>query len=86
MEEFDDYREEELFKRGAQADTCFMILAGKAGVVSGEEEFYSEVGNFGVLGWRAISQEKYIPDFSAKVIGESRLLRISRDLYKKVFS
>lgn len=45
---------------------------------SGKDEFYSEVGSFGVLGSRGLFSDDYIPDFSAEVIGECRLLRITR--------
>ena len=63
-----------------------MILSGRVDIVSGSDNFHSELGNFGVLGSKAIinREKKYYPDFAAKVVGEARLLRITKELYHQV--
>lgn len=84
MEELDDYRTPLLFEKGIPSQIFYMVLSGKVGIKSGKDEFYSEVGSFGMLGSRGLFVDGYVPDFSAEVIGECRLLRITRELYLRV--
>ena len=50
-------------------------------VCSGNEGFYMEQGGFNYMGTEILTKEGYTPDFSAKVIGQAKLLQISREEY-----
>lgn len=56
-----------------------LILNGKVEVISGTDEFKSESGPWSFLGVRALSQAEFIPDFSARVLTTTRILRIFRN-------
>lgn len=51
-------------------------------ICSGNEGFYVELGNFNYMGSECLINDNYIPDFSAKVIGNAKLLQISREDYR----
>ena len=52
-------------------------------ICSGNEGFFLEQGAFNYMGVEAITNDHFIPDFSAKIIGKAKLLKISRDDYRK---
>ena len=52
-------------------------------ICSGNEGFFLEQGAFNFMGVEAITQDNFIPDFSAKIIGKAKLLKITRDDYRK---
>ncbi len=56
-----------IYKRGASADFCTVVLSGKIMVMSGADRFKSDVSSWGVLASRALSDPGYVPDFSAWV-------------------
>lgn len=72
---------EKLFTRNVIADTFYLVLRGKVSIVCGKEEFNLEIGSFSSLGSKALLEEEYKPDFSARVIGEAKLLKITRAKY-----
>lgn len=55
-------------------------------VCSGNEGFYVELGNFNYMGSECLTNDNYIPDFSAKVIGNAKLLQISREDYRQAIT
>jgi len=78
-----------LYSKGLQSEFFTFILDGKAEVFSGRQMFRTEVSRFTILFPEILSkaQEDYslgfelsdiVPDFSARVIQNSRILRISR--------
>lgn len=70
-----------LYVRNAPSDNYYLILRGKVEVVSGKDGFKVEIGSFSSLGQKALLDLDYKPDFSAKVKGSAKLLRIKRSLY-----
>jgi hypothetical protein len=55
-------------------------------VCSGQEGFMIEQSAFNYLGESSLIEDNYTPDFSAKVINQARLLKISRVNYRKIIS
>ena len=70
-----------IFKRGVKHDFFYLVLNGKVSICSGREGFMMEKGIFNFMGEQCITNEDYVPDFSAKVIGKTRLLRVSKQDY-----
>jgi len=78
-----------LYSKGFQSEFFTFILDGKAEVFSGRQMFRSEVSRFTILFPELFTkaQEDYalglelsdiVPDFTARIIQNSRILRISR--------
>ena len=67
-----------LYTRGLQSDAFYLILSGKVNVCSGNEGFMITQSAFNYLGQDALTRDDYTPDFSAKVIGKARILKITR--------
>jgi len=83
-----------LYNKGLQSEFFTFILDGKAEVFSGRQKFKTEVSRFTLLFPEILTkaQEDYalgfelsdiVPDFSARVIQNSRILRISRNNFLK---
>ena len=70
-----------LFVRGVRSETFYLILSGKVMVCSGNEGFLVELTQFKFMGVDCLLNENYVPDFSAKVQGNARLLKITRTNY-----
>lgn len=70
-----------IFKRGVKHDFFYLVLNGKVSICSGREGFMMEKGIFNFMGEQCITNDDYVPDFSAKVIGKTRLLRVSKQDY-----
>ena len=75
-----------LFIRNLPCDSFYIILSGKVTVCSGNEGFMTNMGPFSFLGVDALLSEQYKPDFSAKVINQAKLLKITRHSYMKAIS
>ena len=71
-----------LYTRGIEAEAFYLILSGKVNVCSGNEGFMITLSSFNYLGVEALMRDNYKPDFSAKVIQQARVLRVSRQRYK----
>jgi metal transporter CNNM len=73
-----------IYKRGASADFCTVVLSGKIVVMSGADRFKSDVSSWGVLASRALTDPDYVPDFSAWVppsqntLGGCRCIKLDR--------
>jgi metal transporter CNNM len=67
-----------IYTRGVPSDSFYLVLQGKVAICSGSEGFMIEQGAFTYMGIQCLTQDNYVPDFSAKVIGEAKLLRISK--------
>ena len=75
-----------IYTRGVSTNLFTFIISGKIMVCSGNEGFYIELGNFNYMGSECLTNDNYIPDFSAKVIGNAKLLQISREDYRQAIS
>jgi len=67
-----------LYTRGIESDAFHLILSGKVNVCSGNEGFMITQSSFNYLGSEALVRDDYRPDFSAKVVGQARILKINR--------
>ena len=75
-----------LYTRGVESDAFYLILSGKVMVCSGNEGFMIAQSAFNYLGAEALCRDDYVPDFSAKVIDQARILKISRTKYRAAIS
>jgi len=82
-EELNDLINPVIYVRGVATDSFYLILTGRVMICSGNEGFFLEQGAFNFMGVEAITNDNYIPDFSAKIIGKAKLLKISRADYRK---
>lgn len=71
-----------LYTRGVESDCFYLILSGKVTICSGNEGFMISQTSFNYIGVDALINDDYKPDFSAKVIGKARILKITRKLYR----
>jgi len=72
-----------LYIRGVPSNSFYIILTGKVMICSGNEGFFLEQGAFNYMGVECLSNDNYVPDFSAKIIGKAKLLKISREDYRR---
>jgi len=72
-----------LYTRGIENNCFHLILSGKVVVCSGNEGFMFTQSSFNYLGQDSLTMDEYKPDFDAKVIGKARLLKITRQQYRK---
>ena len=82
-EEMDNLVNPILYVRGVPSDSFYLILSGKVMICSGNEGFLVEQGAFNYMGVDCLTNDNYVPDFSAKVIGKAKLLKITRQEYRK---
>ena len=83
-EELDQRINPILYVRGVPTDSFYLILKGKVSITSGNEQFILEQGAFNYMGVDSLTNDYYIPDFNAKVIGKTKLLQIKREDYRKM--
>ena len=72
-----------IYHANQPSDEFYLIIKGKVLVCSGKEGFYLELSSFNVIGVDALTNDRYTPDFSAKAIEKTRLLRVKRGEYRK---
>merc|ERR1719320_1830260 len=83
-----------LYSKGTQSQFFTFILDGKAEVYSGRQKFRSEAARFTIFCPELLSLTQrdykeglefsaFVPDFTARVIQNSRILRISRETFHK---
>lgn len=82
-EELDSLMNPVLLHRGIRSEHFFLIVQGRVCICSGNEGFIVEKGTFEYFGEESITDRSYLPDYSAKVLGHTKLLRISREDYQK---
>jgi len=76
-----------VYERGRGADYFVLVLQGKLIVHAGHEEFVADLGPWSVVGQAALPQSNlgpstpYVPDFSARTVGGTRLLRVRAHEY-----
>lgn len=72
-----------LYTRGVRSDAFYLILAGKVTISSGQEGFLLDQNAFNFMGVECLMNDNYVPDFTAKCIGEVKLLKITREDYRR---
>ena len=75
-----------LYTRGVESDSFNLILGGKVMICSGNEGFMISQTSFNYMGVEAMNNDDYVPDFSAKVIDNARILKITRKQYRKALT
>lgn len=72
-----------VYSKGVPTKNAYLIIHGRLQIMAGDEGFVSEAGPWTLLGVKALSNNLYAPDFTARIIERpTRLLRISRKLYR----
>jgi len=75
-------RKLQLYRLGEPSHHFTLILQGKVSVQTSSEGFCFELGPWSVVGNSALTQEDYVPDFSAVAVPPCRLLRLEREAYQ----
>jgi len=75
-------RREELYSRGQMPSYVTLVLQGAIRVTSGEDQYESTVGPWGLLGMQRLSQKDYVCDFTAVAVTDGCLvLKIHYERY-----
>lgn len=78
-----------IYENGKAADFFALILNGRVEVLSGRDHFSSELGMWSYLGIRALTDQSFVPDFSARVIRPTVFMKVSKndfiDMVAKAF-
>ena len=85
-EELDSLMNPVIYHRGVRSEHFYLIISGRICVCSGNEGFVTEKSTFDYLGEQCLVNQKYVPDFSSKILGKTKLLRISREDYLKAMT
>lgn len=72
-----------LYKKNQECDFFILVLNGKLEVISGKEQFVSELGPWSSVGSLALTSTPYVPDFDCKLSKSSQLVKIYREDYIK---
>ena len=72
-----------LYVKGEISQNFYLILHGKVELTMGRDKLFSEYGSYNVLGTLALREAIYAPDFTAKVTGRCKLLKIKRKDYMR---
>lgn len=71
-----------VYKKGEPTNLCTLILTGKMTVITGADEFRTDVGSWTLLGISALKNSNYVSDFEAFVCnGPSRCLQFTRESF-----
>jgi hypothetical protein len=74
-----DLPDDLLYQKGVPSDVCTLILSGKVTVITGEDEFRTDVSSWTLLGMSALKDAHYKPDFTAFVCnGPCRCIQFTR--------
>ena len=77
-----DLPKELLYEKGVRSDVCTLILSGKVTVITGADEFRTDVSFWTLLGISALHDALYEPDFTAFVCkGPCRCLQFTREMF-----
>eukprot|EP00818_Percolomonas_sp_WS_P003268 CAMPEP_0117449788 /NCGR_PEP_ID=MMETSP0759-20121206/8124_1 /TAXON_ID=63605 /ORGANISM="Percolomonas cosmopolitus, Strain WS" /LENGTH=794 /DNA_ID=CAMNT_0005242271 /DNA_START=145 /DNA_END=2529 /DNA_ORIENTATION=- len=68
-----------LYRKGEGSDFFTLVLSGRVEVLSGEDNFQTELGPWSFVGMRALICSSFFPDFDAKVIADTQFLQIKRE-------
>lgn len=74
-----------IYKRGVATQDAFLVISGRVEITAGDDGFLSEAGPWTLLALRALTDEYYAPDFTARVSERpARILCIPRRLYHRM--
>lgn len=74
-----------LYKRGVTTQDALLVISGRLHITAGDDEFVSEAGPWTLLAVKALTDDLYSPDFTARVVERpARLLRVRRRLYRRM--
>lgn len=74
-----------VYKRGVPTQDAYLVIHGRLEVTAGDDGFVSEAGPWTMLGMRALTEDLYAPDFTARVSERpARLLHIPRRTYRRM--
>ena len=77
-----DLPDDLIYKRGEATNVCTLILSGKMTVITGSDEFRTDVGSWTLLGISALKDPQYKCDFEAFVCnGPCRCLEFTRESF-----
>eukprot|EP00824_Muranothrix_gubernata_P012279 TRINITY_DN26138_c0_g1_i1.p1 TRINITY_DN26138_c0_g1~~TRINITY_DN26138_c0_g1_i1.p1 ORF type:complete len:584 (-),score=118.62 TRINITY_DN26138_c0_g1_i1:3-1754(-) len=80
--EFKPSQGKSIYERGSKEQVFTLILQGKVSIVSGKEEFKSEIGPWNVMGKSALTSESWACDFTAHPLVDVRAWQITREDYE----
>ncbi len=72
-----------LYRSGVESTKFVLILQGKVEVTTTSEHFNFEMGPWSVLGNKALTQDKYVPDFMAVAMAPCRILTLEKAAYQR---
>jgi hypothetical protein len=79
-----DLPDDLIYTKGEPTDLCTLILTGKMTVITGSDEFRTDVGSWTLLGISALKDPQYKSDFHAFVCnGPCRCIHITRETFAK---
>mmetsp|Transcript_73347 Transcript_73347/g.122521 ORF Transcript_73347/g.122521 Transcript_73347/m.122521 type:complete len:715 (+) Transcript_73347:68-2212(+) len=73
-----------VYVSGIPASYCCLLLHGRLQVRSGNENFTTEIGPWRMLASNALTDDNYIPDFTAKVIAPARIFIVARKDFQTI--
>lgn len=74
-----------IYSRGVPTKNAFLIINGRLEISAGTDGFKSEAGPWTILGTKALTDDLFAPDFTARVVERpARLLRIPRRIYRNM--
>jgi CBS domain containing-hemolysin-like protein len=74
-----------VYKRSVATQDAYLVISGRLEITAGDDGFVSEAGPWTLLGMKALTDDLYAPDFTARVAERpARLLRIRRRLYRRM--
>ena len=80
----EDLPDDLVYNKGESTSVCTLILSGKMTVITGSDEFRTDVGSWTLLGIAALKDPNYQCDFQAFVCnGPCRCIQFTRENYAK---
>lgn len=74
-----------IYKRGVATQDAYLVISGRVEITAGDDGFLSEAGPWTLLAMKALTDDLYAPDFTARVSERpARILCIPRRLYRRM--
>ncbi|AAZ10788.1 protein of unknown function DUF21, putative [Trypanosoma equiperdum] len=75
-----------LYRAGVPSDVFTLVLSGKVEIFAGGEEIRFEQSCWSVIATRALTDERFVPTFSCRVVQDSTFVQITREAYGMILS
>ena len=79
-----------IYDKGIPADFCVIVLTGRLAIQAGEGEYRNDAGSLAVVAPEALFAEKFVPDFTARIVSErARIVIIKKPIFdagRKVYA